>query len=289
MIDRRERTMKRWFGLVIILGLVAPALPARASVPRKIKRLIGKLRGRRAERVASQLADLGKDAHEGLLGALKNRRWKIRYWAAYALAYSKGAKESGAVEALRKLLEDRKRRVRLRAAMALAHLGDKTGLEVARKYLDHRRARLRAEAVAALAVSKSRDVVGALRKALSDRSANVRYWALIGLRDHASVEDALSMGLKYLKDRSRKVKTAAMEVLSQAGVGHPEAEKALLGQLKSRHWRIRRYAASVLARIGTRRSLSALRHARDGDRDRDVRATADAAVVEILKRRMKRR
>ena len=124
--------MKRWLRSLIVLALLVPALPVQAEVTSQVKKLIRGLRGRKAARVASQLADLGKKAHEGLVDALANRRWKVRYWAAYALAYSKGAKDAGAPAALRKLLEDRKPRVRIRAAMALARLGDPSALEVAR-------------------------------------------------------------------------------------------------------------------------------------------------------------
>lgn len=266
-----------WFPLAL-------AVPANATASsREVGKLIRQLKTARAEKAASRLADMGKDALDGLLAALQNKHWKVRYWAAYALAYSKASKDGGALEALKALLSDRKQRVRLRAAMALAKLGDKSGLDLAREHAGGEKAHLRAEAVAALAASGDAAVVPQLKKALEDSADKVRYWALIGLRDLAGAE-ALALGLKHLSDRSDEVKMAAMEVLGSAGKDSAEAEDSLLKLLSARKAAVRQYAASVLARIGGKRSLSALRKVREGDRASFVRDTADAAVVEIMKR-----
>lgn len=265
--------------MAVTLGLVLPALADTAQV----KALLRQLKGGKAEKAASQLADLGKEALEELLLALRNKNWKIRYWAAYALAYSKAAKEGGGVDALKPMLEDRDARVRLRAAMALAKLGDKSGLPLARENRRHRRAEVRAEALAALAASGDPEVVPQLKEGLEDSSPKVRYWALIGLRDLAGAE-ALALGLKHLSDRSAEVKMAAMEVLGSAGKGNPEAEAAAIKVLGDKRGQVRQYAASVLARIGGKKAIVALRKLRDTDRAEFVRDTADAAVVEITKR-----
>lgn len=269
--------------VAVALALVF-ATPALAGA--SVATLIRQLQTRKAEKAASQLADLGKESMEALLEALRSRSWKVRYWAAYAIAYNKSARDGGAVEALKRLLQDRKKRVRLRAAMALARLGDKSGLAVAQDFLKHRKAHLRAEAVAALGASGDVQVVPRLKEALGDSSGKVRYWALIGLRDLVPSE-ALALGLKYISDEDADVKMAAMELLGAGGADNAEAEDALIRLLSHRKPRVRQYAVSVLARIGGKRSLGPLRKVRDSDRKAFVRDTADAAVVEVTKR-MKR-
>jgi HEAT repeat protein len=265
--------------MAVTLGLVLPA----AADTAQVKKLLRQLQGGKAEKAASQLADLGQEALQELLPALRNKNWKVRYWAAYAVAYSKAAKEGGGVEALKPLLEDRDLRVRLRAAMALAKLGDKRGLPLARESRRHRRAEIRAEALAALAATADPQVKPLLQEGLEDSSPKVRYWALIGLRDLAG-EEALAVGLKHLLDPSAEVKMAAMEVLGSAGKGRPDAEAALIRVLADKRGQVRQYAASVLARIGARKAIAALRKLRDSDRAAYVRDTADAAVVEITRR-----
>jgi HEAT repeat protein len=268
----------RSLAILHAIALFSPSVEAATA-----RRLIRQLAGRKAEKAASQLADLGKEALEPLLKALQHRSWKIRYWAAYALAYNKEARDGGAIEALKALFSDRKLRVRLRAAMALAKLGDKSGLDLAREHLKSPRGYLRAEAVAALAASADAAVVPALKESLKDTEPRVRYWALIGLRDLAGAE-ALPLGLQYLNDPSEEVKMAAMEVLGSAGKDSAEAEAALLKLLDARRASVRQYAVSVLARIAGKNALGPLRKVRDSDRNPDVRATADAAVVEVSRR-----
>ena len=256
---------------------------AAGAVAEEAQQLVRQLNGRHAEKAASRLADLGKDALAALKEALASKKWQVRYWAAYALAYSKAAKEGGGIEALKPLLGDKKRRVGLRAAMALFRLGDKSGLSFAKQESGSDKKDRRAEAFAALASSGDVELVPQLKGALSDRHPKVRYWALLGLRDLAGA-DALSLGLQYAKDRSPDVQTAAMEILSAQGKGKPEVERVLIGLLASKAASVRQQSASVLARIGTKAALGALRKVRDGDRSGDVRSVAEAAVVEIMKR-----
>lgn len=247
-------------------------------------RLVRKLASRTAEKVASQLADAGKEALAALKDGLAHRNWKIRYWAAYAMAYSKAAKDGGGVDALKPLLQDKRRRVQLRAAMALARLGDKSGLALAKERAKSSKAHLRAEALAALAASGDAEVVPLLKEALADSNAKVRYWALLGLRDLGG-EAALETGFKFAKDRNAEVQTAALEIIAAHGKGKPETQEVLIGLLSSRAAIVRQQAASVLARIGTKKAVVALRKVRDKDKNAAVRDVADAAVVEILKRK----
>jgi HEAT repeat protein len=267
----------------MILALLSLASTPAWADARLVKKLVRDLRGRSAEKAASKLADLGKESLEALVAAVKNRSWKVRYWAAYALGYSKAAKEGGGVDALKPLLQDRDLRVGLRAAMALGKLGDKGGVELARGHLKSAKGEVRAEALAALAASGDAEVVPQLKEALGDSHPKVRYWALLGLRDLAGKE-ALAIGIKHVGDPNPEVRMAAMEVLGAAGADNEEAEAALLKMLSAREAPVRQYAASVLARVGGKKALGPLRKARESDKAGFVRDTADAAVVEITKR-----
>lgn len=267
---------ERWAGAFLVFSFVWPAAGDTA-------RLVKQLATRKAERAASQLADMGKDALDALKEALAHRKWQIRYWAAYALAYNKAAKEGGAVDALKPVLADGKRRVGLRAAMALIRLGERSVLPFARGEAKSPKAHRRAEAVAALAVSGDASVVPALVEAVGDSHGKVRYWALIGLAELGG-KDALAHGLKHARDRNPEVQTGAIEVLGAHGKESGEVEDLLVELLKGRSPLVRERAAAVLSRIGTKRSLGALRKARDKDRSAAVRSMADAAVVEIMKR-----
>ena len=265
------------------LSLAFASLLSFTAAAQDATELVRGLNGRHAEKVASQLADMGKDALAAIKEGLTSKKWPIRYWAAYAMAYSKAAKEGGGIEALRPLLADRMKRVGLRAAMALFRLGDKGGLELAKEEAKSRKAHRRAEAFAALASSGDAELVPQLKDALNDRHPKVRYWALLGLRDLAG-PGALPLGLQYAKDRNAEVQTAAMEILSAQGKGDAVVEKALIALLAAKAAPVRQQAAAVLARIGTKGALAALRKVRDGDRSGDVRSVAEAAVVEIMKR-----
>lgn len=268
----------------LVLALSLPALAEDAAPgAEEATRLVKQLAGRRAEKVASQLADMGKDALQAIKEGLQHRKWQIRYWAAYALAYSKAAKDGGGVEALKPLLDDKDQRVQLRGAMALARLGDKSGLDKAREAVKSRKAHIRAEALAALASSGDAEVVPTLKDALSDSNAKVRYWALLGLRDLGGAE-ALPTGLRFVKDKNAEVQTAALEILGAQGKGDPKVEDAVLALLSSKAALVRQQAASVLARLGSKKSLPQLRKVRDGDRSSEVKSVAEAAVVEISKR-----
>ena len=277
----RQLSLHPLSALLIAAASLALAVPAAAD---DNARLVRKLATRNAEKIASQLADQGKEALPAIKDGLAHRNWKIRYWAAYAMAYSKAAKDSGGVEALRPLLQDKRRRVQLRAAMAMAHLGDKSGLEKAKAHAKSGKAHLRAEAMAALAASGDAEVVPLFKEALNDGNAKVRYWALLGLRDLGG-EGALELGFKYAKDRNAEVQTAALEIVGAHGKGKPETQEVLIGLLASRAALVRQQACSVLARIGTTKAIVALRKVRDKDRNQAVRDVADAAVVEILKRK----
>jgi HEAT repeat protein len=272
------RLVRLWLPIAV-MGLSLPAQAASSQV----KKLLRELKGRKAEKAASQLADLGAEALPATFTALKNKNWKIRYWAAYAVAYSKAAKESGGVEALKPLLEDRNPLVALRGAMALAKLGDKSGLALAKENLKSGKAELRAEALAALAAGGDAEVVPQLKEALQDSSPKVRFWALLGLRDLAGKE-AVEIAMKYLSDSDGEVKRAALDVLGSGGAGNPEVEGALIKLLVGGEATTRQAVAAVLARVGSKKALAPLRKLRETDRAAFVRDTADAAVVEITKR-----
>ncbi|NLX54189.1 MAG: HEAT repeat domain-containing protein [Planctomycetaceae bacterium] len=133
-----------------------------------------------------------------------------------------------------------------------------------------REAVLRSFAAKALESWSTPESVPALVEALGDDSAMVRVSAIKALGQHKAKEAIAPIAerLGEMSDRG-----AAAEFLKTMG---PDAEPAVLKQLESAEWRVRREAVAILKEIGSEASIPALEKAQDDPNGFVKRSAKDA-------------
>jgi HEAT repeat protein/PBS lyase HEAT-like repeat-containing protein len=171
----------------------------------------------------------------------------------------------------------------------IAELAGELGLEESvpalAKQLDHEDERVRKAVALALAKIGSRNAAEPLRRALRDKSAGVRLQAALGVGGRKA--SAIGMPLVVALEEEKDTEVQRELVLALGRIGSPDAVQALIkfaqpsGKLFGRRPTGLRVAAVEALRlaggpaaIGTLQGLS-------GDSDRQVKAAAQAALVEL--------
>jgi HEAT repeat protein len=173
----------------------------------------------------------------------------------------------------------------------IAELAGELGLEESvpalAKQLDHEDERVRKAVALALAKIGSRNAAEPLRRALRDKSTGVRLQAALGVGGRKA--SAIGMPLVVALEEEKDTEVQRELVLALGRIGSPDAVQALIkfaqpsGKLFGRRPTGLRVAAVEALRlaggpaaVGTLQGLS-------GDSDRQVKAAAQAALVELKK------
>ncbi|HEX6302534.1 MAG TPA: HEAT repeat domain-containing protein [Acidimicrobiia bacterium] len=200
---------------------------------------------------------------------------------------------------------------RLRAAVALAELGDETAAETLMRHLDDREPEIRIQAARGLGriqwtpaidqiVSRFSDEIPWVRVRFSDTLIGYGIkatWPLLAyirinhrfgskgpalaLRTIGQIQDdqAVAPLLEILEETSDlEIQIATVDALAE--LGSPEASAALHSRLESKHWELRAKSASALGALGDPSAISRLTTAMR-DENWWARRSAAAAIARL--------
>lgn len=242
------------------------------------------------ERVLAVRALGGLDAPDvvrGLLAALRDEDWHVRYYAAEALGHlgkapevvgsllvrlkdESGAVRDAAAEALGNLsfatsevlwgllaaIEDEDKRARASVVQALTKLGRESpgAVRILLAALRVKNWLVRDSVTRALRdLGHARpEVLPVLMKALQDENWRVRQQALFAISnlDESAPDTIQSLLVALKEDEHEIVRASTAEALGRMGQANPDAVRSLLSALEDESWRVAASAARALGEAG---------------------------------------
>ena len=218
----------------------------------------GKWRGRGMDKTspgevaAVALSQIGREAVEPLIAALKSSAWQARKNAAFALGL---IRDDRVVEPLISATRDPEAPVREKAAWSLGLVGDDRAVEPLSVALKDTDAQVRSQAAWALGLKGDERSVEPLSVALKDADARVRSqaaWAL-GLKGDDRAVEPLILALR---DQDEEVQSQAAWALGLKG--DDRAVEPLTIALTASHEEVRSQAAWALGLKGNTNAVAAL-------------------------------